>query len=132
MITGNIVGGEPLLYFDEIVYPISKKINDLCKRNNINFNNMITTNGYLMNENIMKKFNSINLRNFQITLDGDENEHNKIKKTKNNEKTYKKTIENILKLIDLNKNIHLLLRINYTENNYNSLSNCQVSQGCLL
>ncbi|MDR3059717.1 MAG: radical SAM protein, partial [Prevotella sp.] len=41
-------GGEPLLYFNELVYPISKEIKNLCEQANVSFVHTITTNGYLI------------------------------------------------------------------------------------
>ena len=63
-------GGEPLMYFEEVVYPISSY---LLKRSNecgITFSNSITTNGFLLNPSMIKKCVEINLNHYQITLDG--------------------------------------------------------------
>lgn len=112
-------GGEPLLYFDNVVYPLSKQIKKLCEENNIVFNNMITTNGFLINSEMIEKFKSINLSGFQITLDGNEKHHNKVKKGQN---VYKRTIENIIAVLENIENINFLLRINYTEKNIKGIT----------
>jgi len=44
----NWFGGEPMMYFKDIIYPISKKIKEICETNGIPFTNAITTNGYLV------------------------------------------------------------------------------------
>ena len=115
-------GGEPLLGFENAVYPISKKIKSLCKKNNIYFTNMITTNGFLINKEMIKKCREIGLNSFQITLDGNEEAHNKVKKDSDAENVYKKTIGNIIDLIDGLEKPHILLRINYTKQNSENIT----------
>ncbi len=115
-------GGEPLICFENVVFPFSIKVKELCNKFNVQFNNTITTNGALINSNMIQKFKLIDLTGFQITLDGNENHHNKIKKGKNNQNVYKTTIANILEIIDCIENTNFLLRINYTEKNINGLT----------
>jgi len=111
-------GGEPLLVFEDILYPLSLKIKNLCKKNNINFINGITTNGSLIKSEMITKMNEINLNSFQITLDGHEKDHNQVKKSKISKGN---EYQNILKIIfDLCDNIFdlkLLIRINYSPKN---------------
>jgi uncharacterized protein len=107
-------GGEPLLYFDEIIYPISKKIQPLLKKQNIRYLGSTTTNGYLINPERVKKFREIGLRNFQITLDGDEINHNKIRFLKGKQGSFQIIVNNINLLSEYEENI-IMVRINYTE-----------------
>ena len=94
-------GGEPLLYFEEIVYPLSVELKKIMMKNNmLTFTNSITTNGYLINENVIEKLDEINLWHFQITLDGNENNHNKNRNV-NGKPTFMKIIENINVLCQL-------------------------------
>ncbi|MFW6047454.1 MAG: radical SAM protein, partial [Candidatus Woesearchaeota archaeon] len=111
-------GGEPLLYFDEVVYPISLKILEIARKKNLPFKNRITTNGYLLDEERIKKLNEIKLNNFQITIDGSEEFHQKVKKGKD---TYKRTIENINMMTSYFDDIHLLLRVNMSNENLESI-----------
>ncbi|MDF1549107.1 MAG: SPASM domain-containing protein, partial [Bacteroidales bacterium] len=111
-------GGEPLLGFDSIVYPFSKKILELSKESKVLFSNQITTNGYLLDEKKIYKLNEIKLSNFQITLDGNESDHNKVKISTN---SYKKTVNNLNLLCDIVENLELMLRINFTDE---SLKGC--------
>ncbi len=106
-------GGEPLLYFNEVVYPISLYAKNLCKKHNIRYNANMTTNAYFVNEDMVQKFQKINLFDYQITLDGDKERHNKIRKGINGELSYN-TIVNNIRLICCNLNqAHVSLRINY-------------------
>ena len=104
-------GGEPLLYFDEVVYPISKKaINILDSRD---FRNQITTNGFLITDELINKFIEIELKYFQITLDGDEKRHNKIRYEKENKSSYQTIINNIKKICTRIDDSKVVVRINY-------------------
>lgn len=105
-------GGEPLLYFYEVVYPLSKFAKELCKKNNIPFVSTITTNGYCLDENMIEKLDEIDLRGFQITLDGHRERHNKIRNN-NGEPSYDKIIQNINLLCNKIEKIGVTLRINY-------------------
>jgi len=105
-------GGEPLMYFYEIVYPLSKYAKELCKKNRISFISTITTNGYLLDEKMIEKINKIGLTSFQITLDGHRERHNKIRND-NGAPSYDKIIQNINLLCRNIQNINVTLRINY-------------------
>jgi uncharacterized protein len=74
-------GGEPLLYFDKIVYPISKKSKYIFEKNGLGFSNHATTNAYLIDKKMLNKFSEIDLNSFQITIDGIKKEHDKIRNT---------------------------------------------------
>ena len=105
-------GGEPLLYFYEIVYPLSKFAKELCEEHNIPFMSSITTNAFCIDEKMVKCFNEINLCSFQITLDGYRDRHNKIRNV-NGIPSYDKIIENINLISENIKNTHIILRVNY-------------------
>lgn len=116
-------GGEPLIYLDEIVYPLSKKILTLCKESNIIFINQITTNGYLIDDNAIEKFIDIELRSFQITIDGDEINHNLSRFTESDHFTFNKIVSNIENICNKLDRINMTLRINYTpETSFESIS----------
>jgi len=109
-------GGEPLLYFSSIVYEISLFAKTLCEDNNIPFVNQITTNGYLITPSIINKMSEIKLNKFQITFDGNEEEHDKIRFIKNNHKgSFRKIINNMKNIIDKLDDVFIILRINYTD-----------------
>ena len=114
-------GGEPLLYFNEIVYPLSKELSKIVKKHGLPFKNSITTNGYLINENMIQKLEEIELNYYQITLDGCESKHNKSRQTHDGLPTYKKIINNINLLCEKLGEITVKLRINYTTETLNGL-----------
>lgn len=107
-------GGEPLLYFDEVVYPLSMAIKEIMAEHHLPFRNSITTNGFLIDKNRINKFRKIDLNFFQITIDGDAESHNK---TRNNrgEPSFAIILNNITTLCEEDSGNKITLRINYTD-----------------
>ncbi len=105
-------GGEPMLYFYEVILPIASHIKDMAIKYNIPMTHHITTNGYLIDKNNLNEIKKISLNSFQITLDGNEEKHNKIRKH-NGLPTFNKIIENINLICDKIENPRITLRINY-------------------
>lgn len=110
-------GGEPLLYFDEIVKPLSLYIQSACRKNNIHFSNTMTTNGYLIDQNRITDFEEIQLTSFQITLDGNKDIHNKTRFETRGDDSYTRIIRNINLICQHIKDACVTLRINYTNKN---------------
>lgn len=107
-------GGEPLMYFDEIVVPISKYGMEITDQNNLPFVNQITTNGFLIDEDMVKKLKDIKIHAYQITIDGDEKRHNKIRNA-NGAPTFKKIFENINLILSHIPEARITLRLNYDD-----------------
>jgi len=115
-------GGEPLMCFKNIMYPLSKAVQELTSSRHLVFNNQITTNGYLIKSSHCELYNEIHLRDWQITLDGDETEHQKIKKNPDND-SYKVTVANIISLCKQVEKANVTLRINFSDDTLKSIKN---------
>ena len=105
-------GGEPLLGFDEVIYPLTKYCNNLFAENNLKLTQHTTTNAFLIDEDMIEKMQEINLNSFQITLDGDEKRHNKIRNT-NGQPSFKTILQNINLICKGIDNPSITIRINY-------------------
>lgn len=114
-------GGEPLLHFNDIIYPLSLRIKKICFDNNATFSNSITSNGYMINEQMIEKIKEIDLFSYQITLDGEEKYHNRTRFTKEDHNTYDKIVKNIELLCRSIDEIKMVVRINYTVQNLNTI-----------
>jgi uncharacterized protein len=115
----SFFGGEPLMYFNQPAGPLMHKIQAICNSYNVKFNAHFTTNGYLLNNNLIRSIKTTNVA-FQITLDGDECSHNNVRFTSTGGGSYKKILHNIELLA---KDCHeVLIRINYTCSNIDSIS----------
>lgn len=105
-------GGEPLMYFYEVVYPLSKYAIELCFANNIPYTSHATTNAYYIDDKKIDVFNEIGLSSFQIPIDGNKKKHNIVKNI-DGIGHYEKIIGSINKIIEKIENAHITLRINY-------------------
>jgi uncharacterized protein len=103
-------GGEPLLYFEKVIKPLLTKIRSMAEEYKISFSSAITTNGLLVNQEVIDISKKNGLDFFQITLDGNEEQHNKVRFISKEKGSYKQIVENII-LIAKNK-INVQARIN--------------------
>lgn len=109
-------GGEPLLNYSIIDY-ICQKLRDF----NIPFHSSIISNGYLFDKIKKEQFLKWNLLKAQITIDGIDNEYNRIKNYIYKENAFEKVMSNISYLIE-NK-INVAIRINYDPKEINNAIN---------
>ena len=70
-------GGEPLLCFNSHIKEISEYAMKICEQNEVVFINNITTNGYLINKDMAMAMSHLKFQQFQITIDGCREFHNK-------------------------------------------------------
>lgn len=101
-------GGEPLMNTEAI-----EIICNYLKNNNISYVSRMISNGYLFNDDIIRKAKELwNLKHVQITLDGTEQNYNKIKayiyKSGN---PYQIVMSNIKKLLDAAINVRIRLNM---------------------
>ena len=111
----SFFGGEPLLDFESIAYPLAQKIKQLVEDANKPFTSFFVTNGSLIDESIVDCLRKINPR-LQITLDGNRDKHNQVRKWKMKGKpTYDKIIGALHALAKCDEIVPLgiTLRINY-------------------
>lgn len=116
----SFFGGEPLLKFKSIDYPLIKYSQNLCRENGVSFYCDFTTNAILLNKNVIDQLTNENINvRFQVPFDGGHSIHNSIKVLKNSTiDTYFTSIKNIK--YALNKNIPFTIRCNYTSNSIDS------------
>lgn len=106
-------GGEPLLQYKDVVLPLLKQICEICDDNKIKFNSGFTTNGLILNQNMIDNFKKYKVDQLQITLDGIKPLHDKIRYISKNKGSYDKIIQNIILLAK--NQIEVIVRINCTE-----------------
>lgn len=110
-------GGEPFMYFNQIIKPICEYAKHICAERNITYIASATTNGYFLSPDKTNEITRLGFTRFQITLDGPKLEHDKVKFQHNCASAFVQVLENIENILNRSKDIHILLRINYTEDN---------------
>lgn len=121
----NWFGGEPLLYFNEIVYPLSAYIKNATEEYNVPFSNSMTTNGYLLTQDIVDKCKEINLNLLQITLDGDRKIHNRVRNDKG-KPSFDQILENCIYYLQKHEKGFIRLRVNYTTHSIVGVNYAQI------
>lgn len=106
-------GGEPTMYYEEVMKPISEFATRTARELGVDFSQRITTNGTLLNEERLREMRDQNFTFFQISTDGNESRHNKIKFFADKSGTYRKVFENIKLITEILPDATVMLRINY-------------------
>ncbi|WP_024470503.1 radical SAM protein, partial [Treponema pedis] len=114
-ITINIFGGEPTLNIKGVLYFL-EKMNVLANKLKVKKYYQMVTNGYLLNQEIIKKLYDLGVSDFQITLDGVKEEHDRRRSVVF--KSFDKIVENII-LINKLGGIVYILHV-FDESNINS------------
>lgn len=111
----SFFGGEPLLYYDEIMIPLLEYAYEMASKKGIEMKSNCTSNGYLFNLAKVKNLKHYNFNFAQITLDGGKSFHDKTRTLHGGKGTFDKIVENIKILA--RENIDVTVRINYTKEN---------------
>lgn len=107
-------GGEPLTQPD-IIDHVTLELRDFCENHNIEFSAAVTTNGALLSHEVITMLQRRGVNYYQIAIDGDAVEHDKVKFDSKHESSFTLILNNIVDLLITNTNAHVTLRLNYTE-----------------
>ncbi len=119
-LTISYFGGEPMLYYDQVMIPILRYAHTEAKRNSCKFNANMTSNGYLLNKERINEMALYNFTGAQITLDGDREIHNSVRFHMPGADTFTKIVDNIHLMCKAGMTV--TLRINCTHENIESVS----------
>lgn len=114
-------GGEPLLGI-HIIEKISESLLNICKDKNIRYFSKAISNGYNLTRKNIDILKKCHVTNMQITLDGNEETHNKRRPLKNGQATFDRIIKNLAEM-KKEDNIIVDLRINADKSNVNEAKN---------
>lgn len=114
-------GGEPLLRFD-VIERFSPKLIDLANKYGVSYTASLTTNGYFLPSipNITDRLKQCHIDSYQVTLDGAPEDHNQIRRLKNDGNV---TFDQMLEGIELlyRNSFNISVRINISKKNYKNL-----------
>ncbi len=113
-------GGEPFRFYNQVIKPLSKSIIAKCNEAGIPFKNSSTTNAYFLTDKVSKDLEELKFSFFQITLDGDKLNHGQVKFMEGLDSAFDRALINIERILEDNKDVTILLRINYTHKNLSS------------
>ncbi len=120
-------GGEPLLKMDTIKR-LGRDFKKISKKYSVEYYSVINTNGYYLNLENFEELLNVKTRNFDITIDGPAEYHNKSRPLKGGGETYHRIISNLLEIgnkYNINSlssiNTIINLRVNVSNKNKNIL-----------
>ncbi|MGE5355623.1 MAG: radical SAM protein [Deltaproteobacteria bacterium] len=116
----SFFGGEPLLYYKKLI-ELLQFIEDIEVKNKIIIVKHITTNGYLLSKSKIKSLVELGVKDFQITVDGTANTHNKMRPLKNGKASFEKVHQNIILLAEENNEVKVTIRINFNHTNFHTI-----------
>lgn len=98
-------GGEPFMFFNQIVVPISRYAKKRCLETNTPFLNGATTNGYFLTSKVSGQLSELGFGQFQITLDGERQFHDNVKFTSGCQSTFDHVLKNIDQILADNEKL---------------------------
>lgn len=106
-------GGEPLLEID-FIEELSAKFLEICKKQKKKYFASITSNGYLLDLNTFDRLYKARVMNYQITVDGIANKHDKQRPLSNGNPTFHTIVNNLKQISTERKHarISVMLRTN--------------------
>ena len=113
-------GGEPLLALDTI-FDIAGFAQEACVASGSLMTGGLTTNGYLLNEKVSRRLAQLNHRSFQITLDGDREEHDRTRLRADGRGTFDRIWSNLRLLGEMDDPFDVTLRIHVSASNQDSV-----------
>jgi uncharacterized protein len=114
-------GGEPLTAKD-IVLEIADYATALTRKySNLSYRGNMTTNGYLLDFNTIKALADVEVRKYQISLDGPREIHNKSRIRADGKDTYDQIWANLLAIRNSSLQVSVMLRIHFTVDTFKLL-----------
>ncbi len=113
-------GGEPLLAKD-IIYDISSMTLKLAKEHGCKLYGDLTTNGLLLDVKTLERLISLKQNRFQISIDGDQEFHDKTRLTKSGRGTFDKIWARLIDASNTDLEFNITLRVHVTDINQDSV-----------
>ena len=115
-------GGEPLMAKDIVLY-LSEEFQKLAKEFDFAYNGSMTTNGYYLDNKLLKILVDLGVTSYQITLDGTKESHDKIRVMKNQIGSFDTIWGNLLSFREIDSQFNIILRIHYTPSTIADIKN---------
>jgi uncharacterized protein len=113
-------GGEPLLAKD-VVIEISRFAQAISAKHGIAYSALATTNAFLLTPSLMNELCSVGVATFQVSLDGDELDHDSTRVSRNGHGTFKVIWKNLIDLKSSDIAFNILIRLHVSTQNDNRI-----------
>lgn len=112
----NWFGGEPLIGYERIL-AITDCARRIAKESHVECIAHMTTNGYLLDKERVAKLVNVGIFDYQITLDGPPETHDKLRVLKSGKGTFDRIYANIVDLARADERVKISLRVNFNHTN---------------
>ena len=110
-------GGEPLYGF-KAIEDLAPFFVEIADKHSLKYFSHITTNGYLLTPDVAEKLLAWKVINYQITLDGPREHHDKKRPARDGSSTFDTIISNLRSLKQREETFRVRIRVNYDRENY--------------
>ena len=115
-------GGEPLLGF-RVLENVMLAARELCKQAEIRLFSDITTNGFLLDQHRFHRLLQLEVSDFQITLDGPPEIHDKKRRHIKGVSSYFRILENLRYMASTSEQFCCIIRVNFDRENFEPIKN---------
>jgi uncharacterized protein len=113
-------GGEPL-YGLAAIEELAPFFVEITKEHGVQFSSRMTTNGYLLSPEVADRLLSWQIQNFQVTIDGTPEDHDRSRPARDGQGTFWTIFENLKALRRRTGKFQVDLRVNYDRHNHSRL-----------
>ena len=109
-------GGEPL-YGMEAIDDLGPFFAEMAERHGIAYFSHMTTNGYLLTDDVAERLLAWRITDFQITLDGLPEDHDQSRPGRDGSGTFQRIYENLAGMRRRSEEFSVVIRVNFDQNN---------------
>lgn len=109
-------GGEPL-YGMEAIEELAPFFAEISEREGIDYFSHMTTNAYLLTEDVVDRLLSWRITDFQITLDGLPEDHDRHRPARDGGSTFHTIYDNLAKMAERDDEFSVVIRVNFAQSN---------------
>lgn len=115
-LTVSWFGGEPL-YGMEAIEDLAPFFADLAMRRGIDYFSHMTTNGFLLTSEVVDKLLLWRITDFQITLDGVSEDHDRLRPRRDGRGSHQTILANLVSMSERGDDFSVVIRVNFTKSN---------------
>lgn len=109
-------GGEPL-YGMEAIDDLGPFLSRIAKEAGLRYGTHMTTNGYLLSDEVADRLLAYGINDFQITLDGLPDDHDRHRAARDGSKTFDTIFNNLCRLAQRPDRFTVVIRVNFDKEN---------------
>lgn len=109
-------GGEPLYGF-RAIEDLAPFFVETVEAHGLTFHSHMTTNAYLLSREVARKLLAWRITDYQITIDGTAEDHDRNRPTREGESTYETIFRNLVAMSTLGDDFTVKIRVNYDNRN---------------